>query len=187
MESEANTIAGASSIGSRYIVPAAVAVVVVTQVIAFALVVHFIGDWQSRGQFGDLFGVTNSLFSGLAFAGLVYTINLQERQLRLQSAEHRRSDASAQETLRLTSDSVKIAREELRLAEKPQALGVAVTLLNHYESELARIENLDRRSLGSGNFDEKRVQLNARIVRLRAVVNDAYDNSVNQERACSAT
>lgn len=44
-------------------------------------------DWQKRGQFGDLFGSVNALFSGLAFAGILYTIYLQRQELSLQRKE----------------------------------------------------------------------------------------------------
>ena len=44
-------------------------------------------DWAMRGQFGDLFGSVNALFSGLAFAGLLWTIRLQQDQLELQREE----------------------------------------------------------------------------------------------------
>jgi hypothetical protein len=37
-----------------------------------------------RGQFGDMFGAINSLFSGLAFAFLIYTALLQKKELELQ-------------------------------------------------------------------------------------------------------
>lgn len=36
---------------------------------------------QARGLFGDQFGAVNSLFSGLAFAGIIITILLQRRDL----------------------------------------------------------------------------------------------------------
>lgn len=36
----------------------------------------------SFGTLGDSFGILNSLFSGLAFAGLVYTIYLQKKELK---------------------------------------------------------------------------------------------------------
>ncbi|MBQ7424111.1 MAG: putative phage abortive infection protein [Prevotella sp.] len=48
---------------------------------------YYIPDPQSRGTFGDKFGAVNSLFSGLAFAGLIYTIYLQQEELRLQREE----------------------------------------------------------------------------------------------------
>ncbi len=37
---------------------------------------------EKAGQFGDMFGAINTLFSGLAFAGILYTILLQKRELR---------------------------------------------------------------------------------------------------------
>lgn len=39
-------------------------------------------DLQYRGQFGDQFGAVNALFSGLAFAGIIFTILLQRRDLK---------------------------------------------------------------------------------------------------------
>lgn len=46
--------------------------------------VFFISDKETRGTFGDQFGAVNALFSGLAFAGLIYTIILQRKDLELQ-------------------------------------------------------------------------------------------------------
>jgi hypothetical protein len=40
------------------------------------------------GTFGDSFGSVNALFTGLAFAGLVFSILLQQRQIRLQRADY---------------------------------------------------------------------------------------------------
>jgi hypothetical protein len=45
------------------------------------------GDTAVRGQFGDGFGVLNSLFTGLGFAGLLATIQLQQRQMKKQAAD----------------------------------------------------------------------------------------------------
>lgn len=42
---------------------------------------------EKRGTFGDQFGAVNALFSGLAFAGLIYTILLQHEELSLQRQE----------------------------------------------------------------------------------------------------
>ncbi|MCP4052449.1 MAG: hypothetical protein GY739_05150 [Mesoflavibacter sp.] len=40
-----------------------------------------------RGAFGDKFGFVNSLFSGLALAGIIYSIFLQQKELSLQRTE----------------------------------------------------------------------------------------------------
>lgn len=44
-----------------------------------------------RGLLGDQFGLINSLFSGLAFAGIVYSINIQKKELNLQRNELKES------------------------------------------------------------------------------------------------
>gem|GEM_PF-531031 len=47
----------------------------------------YFADWPKIGQFGDLFGSVNALFSGLAFVALIYTIHLQRQELSLQRTE----------------------------------------------------------------------------------------------------
>lgn len=44
-------------------------------------------DMTALGQFGDMFGAANSLFSAFAFAGVIYTILLQRTELQLQRQE----------------------------------------------------------------------------------------------------
>ena len=53
----------------------------------FALVIEWFPGWideSKRGAFGDSFGVVNALFSGLAFAGVIFAILLQKKELELQ-------------------------------------------------------------------------------------------------------
>ena len=44
-------------------------------------------DPNIRGVTGDMFGVTNTLFSGLALAGIIVTLLMQRRELELQRRE----------------------------------------------------------------------------------------------------
>ncbi|MEK4977191.1 hypothetical protein [Bacillus sp. FSL K6-6540] len=49
------------------------------------LVAYFLfSNWEARGTFGDMFGSINVLFSGLALGAVVYTIHLQQQDLRIQ-------------------------------------------------------------------------------------------------------
>ncbi|WP_300435619.1 hypothetical protein [Zoogloea sp.] len=50
------------------------------------LIDHFV-DEASRGTFGDKFGAINALFSGLAFAAIIYTMLMQRAELMLQREE----------------------------------------------------------------------------------------------------
>ena len=60
--------------------------VIVIYALSWALVDYYI-DHNERGIFGDKFGAVNALFSGLAFAGLIFTIVLQRKELSLQREE----------------------------------------------------------------------------------------------------
>jgi len=54
---------------------------------SYPLATLIISNWDDRGTFGDTFGAINALFSGFAFAGIVYTIILQKKELELQRLE----------------------------------------------------------------------------------------------------
>lgn len=62
----------------------------------------FFFDKEQRGTFGDQFGAVNALFSGLAFAGLIYTIILQRHDLKLQRRD-----------LRLQREELALTRKEM--------------------------------------------------------------------------
>ncbi len=55
--------------------------------LAWGLVWIFLYPLKDRGTIGDMFGVVNALFSGLAFIGIIYTILLQSRELQMQRRE----------------------------------------------------------------------------------------------------
>ena len=48
---------------------------------------------EERGTLGDMFGTVNALFSGLAFAGIIFTILLQRKELGYQRKELRETRA----------------------------------------------------------------------------------------------
>ena len=54
---------------------------------ALTFFLFFMDKSDERGQFGDMFGAVNALFSGFAFAGLIITLILQRRELELQRDE----------------------------------------------------------------------------------------------------
>ncbi|MFI4852611.1 MAG: hypothetical protein ACIAZJ_26160 [Gimesia chilikensis] len=84
------------------------AVVVIAVLLVFWIsVTNLISDPAQQGQFGDMFGAANTLFSGLAFAGIIYTIWLQRTELKLQ-----------RKTLNKTQEELKLSREAHELATK---------------------------------------------------------------------
>ena len=62
-------------------------VVILLWVLCFILLLYFFPDLSKSGPFGDSFGALNSLFSGLAFVGVIIAILMQKEELRLQREE----------------------------------------------------------------------------------------------------
>ena len=56
---------------------------------------------SNPGTFGDMFGAINALFSGLAFAGLIHTIRLQQKQIQESNKEYYDNAHRHQESIRL--------------------------------------------------------------------------------------
>lgn len=63
--------------------------------------------YEAHGTFGDQFGAVNALFSGLAFVGLIFTINQQKTSIDLQ-----------REDLRNQLEELRNNREELELSRR---------------------------------------------------------------------
>ena len=55
--------------------------------LCWGLTIAILGKPTGPGQFGDMFGSVNALFSGLAFGGIVLTLLLQRLELALQRKE----------------------------------------------------------------------------------------------------
>ena len=88
---------------------------------------------EHRGQLGDSYGSVNALFTGLAFAGLIFTILLQHREIRLQ-----RADFAAQ------IEEMRQSREEIVRQVNVQTLQLQVAMVDlkmkALEAEIAAIE-----------------------------------------------
>jgi hypothetical protein len=77
---------------TKGILAACVIVIVVLAYAGFVLYVSWpisFGNIDKAGVFGDSFGLLTSLFSGLAFAGIIFTVFLQSKELKLQRDELR--------------------------------------------------------------------------------------------------
>jgi len=78
---------------------------------------------NKAGVFGDSFGILTSLFSGLAFSGMIITILLQREELQLQRKE-------------LTENRKEFAKSA-NAQERNAQLTALTTLLTEYKSQIA--------------------------------------------------
>jgi hypothetical protein len=95
----------------------------------------FVPDPAGRGQFGDMFGSVNALFTALAFAGLAYTILLQREELAQQreaiaesmreqqlfQEEQRRKQEAAFKDIEVSRQGFLERTEELRIQREAKA------------------------------------------------------------------
>jgi hypothetical protein len=115
--------------------------VILFLVLYLILVFSWLGEMETRGQFGDLFGGLNALFTGLAFAGVICTILFQSNELRLQREE-----------LKLQREELGLTRNELHRAADAQSeqvtrleeaaeLSAISTLVNTYGTQLRPMQD----------------------------------------------
>lgn len=93
-----------------------------------------LGGWAERGQIGDLFGSVNALFSGLAFAGVIFAILLQRQELTLQRQELQETRAE----MKRTADAQDAAQQALNKTIWAQSYKVAVDIVEDVKIVQAR-------------------------------------------------
>ncbi len=115
--------------------------VVVVWMLSFLFIYFFINNWSDRGAFGDLFGAVNALFSGLAFAGLLYTIILQKEDLLLQRKEIELNRTELKKSAKAQVKSEKALTEQVEQMKITARLNALNTLINFYNIQIANTSN----------------------------------------------
>lgn len=76
------------------------------------LLLSFSYPYDARGTFGDMFGAVNSLFTGLAFAAVIYAIFLQKHEVRLLKSELRGTKSMLQAQQETADSQLRMQREQ---------------------------------------------------------------------------
>lgn len=106
---------------------------------SFVLIYFCIDGWDVRGQFGDLFGSVNALFSGFAFAGLVITIIQQRHDLQLQ----RQAIDQSKKDINQQNETMKIERFENTFFKMIEVQQSIVNDLYDFDSHTERVKQDD--------------------------------------------
>lgn len=128
--------------------------------ITIPLTFYLLPDWQNRGIFGEIFGSVNSLFSGFAFAGLIFTILLQSQELKLQREEMRG-------TRIVLSDQKEQMEKQNRNIDLQKKENFLFNMINLYETKSSNL-----------NYDEKPGDPFKNI--LRVIHNTYYPDKTDQ-------
>ncbi len=140
-----------------WLIGAVCGVVVIQAVYGFLVLRYFGPAMDVRGQFGDIFGGVNALFTGLAFAGIIYTILLQRHELEVQRTELRLSTEELMRAAEAQIAQVSRLEESADLSAVTTLVEVYGTLLqpmwsNRRTSRAYRGSRKQTTRSGSGNI-----------------------------------
>lgn len=116
----------------------------------WALSGYLLFPQPDRGTFGDMFGAVNALFSGMAFAGVIYTVLLQRQALQLQREELQAT------RLELARSAAAQERSEhvLQLQAEAAEYGQRLSAVNH----MLEFAELCQRRLQAGSLNQAEEQ-----------------------------
>lgn len=110
--------------------------------VLFVCLIYF-GSWMyiwhtdltnnERGQFGDMFGAVNALFSGLAFAGIIVSMYKQSYEIQLQRRDVKENILASQQqgkALLLQQQEMKETRAELQMQRFESSFFKLIEVLN---------------------------------------------------------
>jgi hypothetical protein len=110
--------------------------------LVYASFLYLLSDkWDHRGAFGDMFGAINALFSGLAFAGIIFTILLQREELKLQRKELELARIEFKRTASAQEASQKELSKQAETLHKTAAINAINTLIGIYQEKLRTPES----------------------------------------------
>lgn len=116
----------------KYVIFPIVLIIIIS--ISFPFVInYFFNNWSTSGAFGDTFGALNSLFSGLAFTGLIITILIQRTELKNQFKE-----------LQLQRQEMKKTREEFLINRLTNIIYLQLERFEKHINQLNIITNYEK-------------------------------------------
>jgi hypothetical protein len=123
-------------------------------IVSTIIILFSLDDWSDRGTFGDLFGAVNALFSGLAFAGLIYTIFLQKQDLKLQRNEIALNRIELKKTAKAQQHSEKALVDQVEQMKISAKLNALNTLINYYNIQIDNPNNSEE-NVGKAKLKRK--------------------------------
>lgn len=119
---------------SLYVIMIIIIIVFLLYLIGISI---FFDKWQTSGVFGDSFGAINALFSGLAFAGIIYTILLQRKELALQRLELIETRIELKRAADAQEKSEKALVEQTRSMKLTAKLNALNALIEYYKPNIS--------------------------------------------------
>ncbi|WP_291865855.1 hypothetical protein [Maribacter sp.] len=125
----------------KSLLPKMIILVLVIWVLSVIFILFGLDNWSDRGTFGDSFGAVNALFSGFAFAGLIYTIVLQKEDLKMQRNEIALNRTELKKSAIAQKNSEKALEEQVQQMKIAARLNALKTLIDYYNIQISYPNN----------------------------------------------
>jgi hypothetical protein len=120
-----------------WLVPAILIVVVILVMVGANFYIPELYDKPNgAGEFGDMFGGVNALFSGLAFVGVIYAILLQRRELQLQREELALTRTELARTAKAQEQSQISLSQQVQVMRTTSKLNALSALVENYATKI---------------------------------------------------
>lgn len=123
-----------------------VLIVILVHILAYVLLGKYFHTWEEAAHFGEMFVVTHSLFDGLAFVALLFTILLQQSEIQSQKNETKRTANIQIKLVEVLAITAQMNAQSSLLASKNRAYdrsianNIPATSLDKKSTELEVIE-----------------------------------------------
>lgn len=135
--------------------------IIILWLLSIPTIQHLIPDHTQRGTFGDMFGAVNSLFSGLALGGIIYTIFLQKKELALQRQELEETRKELRRSANAQEKSQEAFTKQVEAMELTAHLNGHSTLINYH---IEKINFLSMNLAGMGKQEMNKAVMHAEKV-----------------------
>lgn len=152
--------------------------VIILWILCFILVLFVVPKLSDSGLFGDSFGVLNTLFSGLAFVGVIIAIFMQKEELSLQREEvkmQRIETARLADTQEKSTKIFAIQAEAMRTSANIGGLSASLDAVNKSIEEESQDSGLFSRGPKMMALKEKRVKIEEKLL-------DISDESLHEKK-----
>lgn len=148
-----------------------VAISTLAVIVYWYFVKYKIGEISQRGQFGDTFGGLTSLFTAYAFAGLIYTIILQSKELSLQRNELRLTREEFAAMKKAQESSAQLQEKSLTVQAITTNIQMLSTISQGRYSLISDINIQDKKKHYDNYISELEANINRLNIRLSEEVN----------------
>lgn len=114
-----------------------IVLVILLWLLSGILIIVFMDNWSDRGTFGDLFGAVNALFSGLAFAALIYTIVLQRDEIKQNKEEIVLNRKELAKGSKLQQKAQEVLIQQVAQTHLSAKMNAMRTLVDYYNNQIA--------------------------------------------------